>query len=97
MAAELKKIDFSGSTGIHNGETLIKMLLAGAKTVEVCSAIIKNGLGTIASMLCKLENWMDEKGYKTLDEFRGKLAQENMENGAYWERTQYMRNLHNVK
>lgn len=97
MAAELKKMDFAGTTGIHSGETVIKMLLAGAKVVEICSVLIQNGLGSIAGMLCKIENWMDEKGYKTVSEFQGKLAQENMLNGAYWERTQYMRTLHNVK
>ncbi len=97
MSAELKKIDFVGNTGIHTGETLIKMLLAGAKAVEVCSVLIEKGLGSISSMLCKLENWMDEKGYKAVSEFQGKLAQENMADGAYWERTQYMRTLHNVK
>ena len=97
MAAELNKMDFAGTTGIHSGETVIKMLLAGAKVVEICSVLIQNGLGSIAGMLCKIENWMEEKGYKTVSEFQGKLAQENMLNGAYWERTQYMRTLYNVK
>ncbi len=97
MSAELKNINLVGTTGIHTGETVIKMLLAGATAVEICSVLIKNGFGTIASMLCKIEKWMEEKGYKSVSDFRGKLAQENMVNGAYWERTQYMRTLHNVK
>ena len=93
MAAELKKVDFAATTGIHSADTVIKMILAGAKTVELCSVLMKNGLSTIGGMLCKIERWMEEKGYKSLSDFRGKLAQENMEGGAYWERTQYMRTL----
>ncbi|MBO4394556.1 MAG: dihydroorotate dehydrogenase-like protein [Spirochaetales bacterium] len=94
MAAELKKMDFAGNTGVHSADTVIKMLLAGAKAVELCSVLMKNGLGTIAGMLCKIEHWMDEKGFKSVSDFRGKLAQENMSaDGAYWERTQYMRTL----
>ena len=81
-------------TGIYSADTVIKMLLAGAKAVELCSVLLKNGLGTIAGMLCKIERWMDEKGFKSLADFNGKLAQENMSaDGAYWERTQYMRTL----
>ena len=93
MAAELKNIDFAGNTGIHSADTVIKMLLAGAKAVELCSVLMKNGLGAIAGILCKIERWMEEKGYKSVSDFRGKLAQENMADGAYWERTQYMRTL----
>lgn len=93
MSAELGDIDFAGSTGIHSGETVIKMLLAGAKVVELNSVLIKNGLGAIAGMLCKIENWMEQKGYKSVSDFRGKFAQEHMVDGAYWERTQYMRTL----
>ena len=94
LSAELKKIDFVGNTGIYSADTVIKMLLAGAKAVELCSVLLKNGLGTIAGMLCKIERWMDEKGFKSLADFNGKLAQENMSaDGAYWERTQYMRTL----
>ena len=98
MAAELKKTDICGNTGIYSAETVIKMLLAGAKAVELCSVLMKNGLGTIFEMLDKIGKWMDKKGYKSLSDFRGKLAQENMaDKGAYWERTQYMRTLNKDK
>lgn len=93
MAAELKKTDLCGNTGIYSADTVIKMLLAGAKTVELCSVLMKNGLGTIGGMICSIERWMEDKGYKSLSDFCGKLSQENMKDGAYWERTQYMRTL----
>jgi len=96
MAGETKKMDLVGNTGIHSGDTVVKMLLAGAKAVELCSVLMQNGLGAIAGMLCKIENWMDQKGYKNLGDFCGKLAQDNMSDGAYWERTQYMRTLRNI-
>lgn len=93
MAAETKDVDFAASTGVHSGETVIKMLLAGAKVTEVCSEILANGFGVIGDMLQTLEAWMDRKGYKSVSDFQGKLAQENMADGAHWERTQYMKNL----
>lgn len=93
MSAEVKGLDFAASTGVHSGETVIKMLLAGAKVTEVCSEILKNGFSSVSKMLNTIEDWMDRKGYKSIAEFQGKLAQERMLDGAYWERTQYMKNL----
>lgn len=97
MSAELKKVDFAANTGIHDGETIIKMLLAGAKVTEVCSAVISGGYETIGKMLTTLSSWMDRKGYADIAAFGGRLAQENMTDGAHWERTQYMRTLQRGK
>jgi len=45
-------------------------------------------------MLEKLNNWMENKHYKTIDEFKGVLAQEKMSDPTLWERTQYIKSLH---
>lgn len=95
MAAEVKRVDFVGSTGIHSAETVIKMLLAGAKATELCTVLMRNGVGAISDILKQVEDWMDRKGFESLPDFQGKLAQENMLDGAHWERSQYMMTLHN--
>lgn len=86
-------IDFCGNTGIHSGESVVKMLLAGAKAVEICSAIIKEGFGVIGKMNSFLESWMGKHGYSTLDEFVGILAEENRKDGYNWERTQFLKTI----
>ena len=93
LAGEMKKADLAAATGIHNGETVIKMLLAGAKAVEINSILMKNGLEAIGTIICRIEKWMGDKGYKSVSEFCGKLSQERMPDGEYWERTQFMRTL----
>lgn len=95
MAAEITSVDFAASTGVHSGSTVIKMLLAGAKVTEVCSEIISRGFDAIPTMLAEINTWMSTKGYNSIADFQGKLAQENMVDGAHWERTQYMKNLQN--
>ncbi len=79
------------TTGIHTGETAIKQLLAGATAIEVVSAIYKHGYPVISDILKGIENWMDEKGYKTIDAFRGKMNQNGIANPAEFERVQFMR------
>ena len=92
MSAEVG-LDIAANTGIHSADTLIKMLLAGAKAVEVCSAVMKDGYGVISKMNEGLSAFMDEKGYSTLDDFIGKLAEENYERGDAWERVQFLKTI----
>ena len=86
-------IDLCGNTGIHSGETVVKMLLAGAKAVEVCSAIMKDGFETIEKMNAFIESWMKSHGYSSTDEFIGLLAEERRKDGYNWERTQFLKTI----
>jgi dihydroorotate dehydrogenase (fumarate) len=83
--------DLAASTGVHDGKALIKQLLAGAKAVQVASALYKNGKGHIGTMLGELEAWMNRHGYGKLDDFRGKMSQEKSGNPAVYERVQFMK------
>ena len=85
--------DICASTGIHSAETLVKMLLSGAKAVQVCSAVMKHGHAIIGTMLEGLLRWMDEHEAKTFIDFRGKVAHKRMDDPSHWERAQYMKSL----
>lgn len=91
IMADRVECDLAASTGIHNGNGVIKQLLAGAQVVEVASTIYLNGKSHIRTMLKDLETWMDEKDYKNINEFRGLLSIRKTENpGAYY-RMQFMK------
>ena len=83
--------DLAASTGIHDGAAIIKQLLAGANAVQIASAFYKNGKGVIENMLDDLSTWMDQKKFKKIDDFRGKLSQEKSQNPAAYERVQFMK------
>lgn len=85
------KIDISASTGVHDGEALIKLLLAGATTVQTCSAIYKMGPDYIAKMLRTLDDWMNAKGYDSLNQFRGNLNYGQLKEPSLYERSQFMK------
>ena len=87
--------DLSASSGIHDGHAAIKQLLAGAKTVQLCSTIYKQGNGQIALILKMIEQWMNEKDYKTIEEFRGKMSQSKTFDPKVFERVQFMKYLRN--
>jgi dihydroorotate dehydrogenase (fumarate) len=83
--------DIAASTGVYDGEGLVKMLLAGARVAQAASAFYKNGAGSAAAMLRELSSWMDRHGFKTLNDFRGKLSQAESVNPGVYERVQYMK------
>ena len=78
------------ANGILDGKDIIKMILAGADCVQVVSTLYKNKAEHIKVMLADIESWMDRKGYKTLDDFRGKLSNKNTNDPYAYKRAQYV-------
>jgi len=85
------KCDLAASTGVHDGQGLIKQLLAGASAVQVVSALYKHGPEYITKMLSELNAWMDNHSFKSLDQFAGKMSQSASDNPAAFERVQFMK------
>jgi dihydroorotate dehydrogenase (fumarate) len=83
--------DLAASTGIHDGEAVIKQILAGAAAVQVASCLYKNGGGHIGVMQKTLESWLASKGCRGLADVRGKLSQERSADPSIYDRTQFMR------
>ncbi len=85
------KIDISASTGVHSGADAVKYLLAGAHSVQVCSVLYNKGIPFLREMNKQIENWMDRKGFGSVEEFRGKLNWHNYNKPIVFERTQFMK------
>ncbi|MDD3878354.1 MAG: dihydroorotate dehydrogenase-like protein [Bacteroidales bacterium] len=83
--------DIAATTGIHDGKGLVKMLLAGAKAVQVCSTLYTNGFQQIEIMEDYLKNWMLKHNYKNIDEFRGAFSHKKSDNPAAFQRVQFMK------
>ncbi len=78
------------STGVYSANDVIKMILAGADTVQVVSTLYRNGVEVVKSMTEEIEKWMDSHGYKNLESFRGKLSMKKSENNLPYTRAQYI-------
>lgn len=78
------------NSGIFSGYDVVRMILAGAYCVQVVSTLYLNQISVIESMLKELTEWMDSKGYKTIESFRGKLSKERSTDPVVYYRSQYM-------
>lgn len=87
------KADLALNTGVHSGTDAAKAFLAGASVVQSASALLQNGIPYLSTMLRELEGWMDEHGYKKLDDFRGKMSQSEIDDPFAFERAQYVKLL----
>ncbi len=91
LMARRVECDLAASTGVHDAAGLIKMLLAGAKAVQVVSSLARNGPGHAGVMLSGLSDWMGRHGYRSLSDFRGRLSQAESDDPAAYERVQFMK------
>lgn len=71
---KLISIPISGSGGVMSGEDAAKYILAGARTVQVCTAVVVRGYGVFGEILQGLGRWMEKKGYQSITEYQGKAA-----------------------
>jgi len=83
--------DLCGSTGIHDGADVVKMLLVGAKAVQVVSALYRHDIEYLAVMLEQVKTWMDAQGFENLARFQGRMQQDNWPEGTAYDRVQFMR------
>jgi len=93
------KIDaeLAATTGIHNGDDVIKQLLAGATVTQLCSTIYRNGFSQIQAMLQQLVDWMVSQNFNSLADFRGRLCQTQSEDPDSYERLQYIKGLTGIE
>ena len=70
-ATETKNLPISAIGGISNWRDAAEFIAMGAAGVQVCTAVMHYGFKIVDDMIDGLNNWMDEKGYATLEDFRG--------------------------
>lgn len=91
ISSQVPQIDIAASTGIHSGDAAVKQILAGAKAVQVCSVLYKNGVDFLPKIIDRFESWMIENNFKSVDEFCGKMNYSNIGDPAVYERSQFMK------
>ena len=97
MLSDRLHCDIAASTGVHSGTAVVKQLLAGAKAVQIASAVYKNGNEIIREMTNFVEYWMDKHGFKTTGEFIGKMSFREADNPATYERVQFMKHFSGIE
>lgn len=64
----------AATTGVEDAADVVSYLLAGADVVMTTSALLRHGPQHAGVLLDGLTEWMQRKGFQTVDEMRGLLA-----------------------
>ena len=94
-----KKIrcEISASGGVFSGNDVVKMLLAGASTVQTVSSLYQYGIEHITTMNKELSQWMERNNYQTINDFQGTMAIQNNEDASQFERIHFMKYFSEIK
>ena len=91
------KCDLAATSGVHTGEDVAKVLLAGANVTMMASAILRNGIDHIHTVETELRAWMTQHEYESVAQLRGSVSQLNAPDPSAFERAQYIRSLKEYK
>ena len=64
----------AATTGVEDPGDVVKYLLAGANVVMTASALLRHGPEYARVLLDGVAVWMEQKGFASVDDFRGLLA-----------------------
>jgi dihydroorotate dehydrogenase (fumarate) len=85
------KANLAATSGIHNGDDAVKMLLVGANVTMMASALLRHGIDHLRFVEKSLRVWMIEHEYESVKQMQGSLSQMNCADESAFERAQYMR------
>jgi dihydropyrimidine dehydrogenase (NAD+) subunit PreA len=68
---DCRGLPISGIGGIETWHDAAEFIALGCSSVQVCTGAMHYGFKIVEDMIDGLSNWMDVKGYATLDDFRG--------------------------
>ena len=73
-AAETRGLPISGIGGITTWRDAAEFVSLGAGNVQVCTAVMTYGFKIVQEMISGLSQWMDEKGYTSVDQVVGRAV-----------------------
>jgi dihydropyrimidine dehydrogenase (NAD+) subunit PreA len=68
-------LPISGVGGISTWRDAVEFILLGSTSVQICTAVMHYGFRIINDLVEGMSNWMEEKGFRTIGDFRGKAVQ----------------------
>jgi dihydroorotate dehydrogenase (fumarate) len=87
------RADLAATSGIHDGQDAIKMLMAGARVTMLCSVLIQYGVERLKTVEREILTWMEMNEYDSVRQMQGSMSQKHCSDPSAFERAQYMRAL----
>lgn len=81
------------TTGVHDADGVVKLLLAGADVTMMTSALLSNGPEHLTTVLADTRRWFEERRYDSVTQARGSVSHQSVPDPVAFERGNYMKSL----
>jgi dihydroorotate dehydrogenase (fumarate) len=85
--------DLAVTGGVHTGLDVLKSMMAGARVAMMASALLKNGIGHLATVGTELMKWMEEHEYESIRQMQGSMSQQAVPDPSAFQRANYVKVL----
>jgi len=87
------KADLAVTGGVHTAADVLKAMMAGARVVAITSALLRNGIGHLATLRRDMLAWMEEHEYQSIRQMQGSMSQRAVADPSAFQRANYVRVL----
>ena len=91
------KAGLAASSGVHEPQDVIKLLMVGANVTMLCSTLLRNGINHIRYIEQGVRDWMEQHEYESVQQMRGSMSQIRCADPGAFERAQYMRAVKGIQ
>ena len=81
----------AATSGVHDPQDVIKLLMVGADVTMLCSSLLRNGIDHLRQIENGIVEWMEQHEYESVDQMQGSMSQLRCPDPGAFERAQYMR------
>ena len=87
------KADMAITGGVHSALDVLKSMMAGARVAMMTSALLRNGIGHLATVQADLLKWMEEHEYESIHQMQGSMSQRSLADPSAFQRANYVKVL----
>jgi dihydroorotate dehydrogenase (fumarate) len=80
----------AASGGVHSGLDAVKAVMAGADAVQMVSAVLRQGPGSLRRARDEMHEWMQQHEYVSVAQMRGSMSLERCPDPRAFERANYI-------
>jgi dihydroorotate dehydrogenase (fumarate) len=91
------KASLAATRGVEGPEEIVKYLMAGADAVMTTSALLRHGMGHLTTLVNGLSTWMERKKYTSVQQMKGSMSQQKVDNPSAFQRANYIKILESYK
>jgi dihydroorotate dehydrogenase (fumarate) len=85
------RASLAATSGVHDAEDVIKLLMVGANVTMLFSSLLRNGVKHLRHIERGLADWMEMREYESVRQLQGSMSQKRCPDPSAFERAQYMR------